>query len=290
MDRQDPREAAAPAARSNLRRASGPWPVLLVVLLLGGAGGAYWWMSRSSGEAPATAPDAPGQTAVLEVLEVPEVPAAAAVETAPPNDAPPLPPVTEADALIRQALAGVSPLGELAGWLKTEDLARRFVAAVNAVAEGESPRSSVAFLAPEGSFAIAERDGRSFVAASGYARYDLVARVFASVDVGAFKAAYGRLSPLFEAAYREIGRPGTTWEQTLGRAIGRLLETPVPAGEVELVRPKLVYEFADPQLEKLTPAQKHLLRMGPENMRRVQSKLRALAAALGIEPGLGGRP
>ncbi|HCF58262.1 MAG TPA: hypothetical protein DFS52_09755, partial [Myxococcales bacterium] len=243
MDRQDPREAAAPAARSNLRKSSGPWPVLLVVLLLGGGAGAYWWMSRSSGEAPATAPQAPPQAAA------PEEAAAAAVETAPPNDAPPLPPVSEADALIRQALAGISPLGELAEWLKTEDLARRFVAAVNAVAEGDSPRSSLAFLAPEGSFAVARRDGRTFVDPSSYARYDLAARVFASVDVGAFKAAYGRLSPLFEAAYREIGRPGTTWKQTLGRAFGRMLETPVPSGEVELVRPKLVYEFANPQLE-----------------------------------------
>ncbi|MGI5864141.1 MAG: DUF3014 domain-containing protein [Myxococcales bacterium] len=283
MDRQDSRETASPAARSNLRRSSGPWPVLIAVLLIGGAGGAYWWMSGSSVDTPATAPDAPPQAAA------PEVPAAA-VEPAPASDAPPLPPVAQADDLIRKALAGISPLGELASWLKTEDLARRFVAAVNAVAEGDSPRSSVAFLAPEGSFATVERGGRTFVDPKSYARYDLVARVFASIDVGALKAAYGRLSPLFEAAYREIGRPGTTWEQTLGRAIGRLLETPVPSGEVELIRPKLVFEFADPQLEKLTPAQKHLLRMGPENMRRVQSKLRAIATSLGVEPGLAGRP
>jgi hypothetical protein len=40
--------------------------------------------------------------------------------------------------------------------------------------------------------------------------------------------------------------------------------------------------MVDPELESLSQAQKHLLRMGPENILRIQSKLRELAKALGI--------
>ncbi len=42
------------------------------------------------------------------------------------------------------------------------------------------------------------------------------------------------------------------------------------------------YEFADPDLAELAPAQKQFLRMGPRNMRLVQAKLRAVAPRLGL--------
>ena len=44
------------------------------------------------------------------------------------------------------------------------------------------------------------------------------------------------------------------------------------------------YQYADPQVEGLTAAQKQLLRTGPRNVRMVQSALRQLALALGISP------
>ena len=42
------------------------------------------------------------------------------------------------------------------------------------------------------------------------------------------------------------------------------------------------YGFADPRLERLTAAQKQLLRMGPANARLVQGSLRTIALELGI--------
>jgi hypothetical protein len=45
------------------------------------------------------------------------------------------------------------------------------------------------------------------------------------------------------------------------------------------------YAFADEGLERLTGAQKHLLRMGPRNVRIIKEKLRGIALALGIPPG-----
>jgi len=42
------------------------------------------------------------------------------------------------------------------------------------------------------------------------------------------------------------------------------------------------YAFADALDERLTAAQKQVLRMGPENTRIVRAKLREIALALGI--------
>ena len=41
-----------------------------------------------------------------------------------------------------------------------------------------------------------------------------------------------------------------------------------------------MYRFVKPQLESLSPAQKQLVRMGPDNMRIVKRKLRELRDAL----------
>ena len=58
-------------------------------------------------------------------------------------------------------------------------------------------------------------------------------------------------------------------------------ETPIPDGPVAVTARGGVYGFADPRLEALSPAQKLLLRSGPDNARRVQTQLSAIAAALG---------
>jgi hypothetical protein len=60
---------------------------------------------------------------------------------------------------------------------------------------------------------------------------------------------------------------------------------PIVDGQVRLLPKGIGYRFADPNLERLTPAQKQLLRAGPRNVRIVQSALRQLAQALGVPPG-----
>ncbi|MGH7803806.1 MAG: DUF3014 domain-containing protein [Candidatus Binatia bacterium] len=42
------------------------------------------------------------------------------------------------------------------------------------------------------------------------------------------------------------------------------------------------YRFTDSRLEGLAPAEKHLVRMGPGNAKRVQAKVRELREALAL--------
>jgi hypothetical protein len=92
---------------------------------------------------------------------------------------------------------------------------------------------------------------------------------------------YKQLKPVIQEAYKDLGYPDTDFEDTLTKAIVELLKVPV-VKDVLLEKKIISYAMVDPELESLSQAQKHLLRMGPENILRIQSKLREFAQELGI--------
>lgn len=238
---------------------------VVVALILGGA----LWLGLRSGDGGEPSDD--GATPRDAV----------AAPTASEDSAPDLPPLEASDELVRRTVAGLSSRPELAEWLATEDLARRFVGAVVQVAAGRSPRDELETLEPEGNFEVQRRDTAAVVHPAAYDRYDPVAATVASLDTEGTAELYRRLRPLFREAYRDLGFSEGSFEGTLARAVEELLAVPVPEGPVHVVPDgATAYAYRDPALEELSPAQKHLLRMGPENIRRVQAKLRELADAL----------
>ena len=107
----------------------------------------------------------------------------------------------------------------------------------------------------------------------------------ASVDPAAAAQLYATLKPRTQEAYRDLGFPNGSFDRTLERAIVALLHTPVVDAAAR-VRPKGIgYAFYDERLESLSGPQKHLLRMGPRNVRVIKKSLRAIAVALGIPSG-----
>jgi hypothetical protein len=85
---------------------------------------------------------------------------------------------------------------------------------------------------------------------------------------------------VIEEAYRELGYPGTEFQETLEEAIDVLLKTPIPEGEILLEEKVTTYTFADPNLEALSDIRKHFLRMGPQNVRKIKAKLREIKEVL----------
>jgi hypothetical protein len=67
--------------------------------------------------------------------------------------------------------------------------------------------------------------------------------------------------------------------------VRHLLATPLPTGEPELSRGVESYLLRDQRLESLSPAQKHLLRMGPDNAAVILDKLREIAELLDLMGG-----
>lgn len=264
--------------RGGGRDGDGPnWPLIWVVILLVVALlGVYFGFFRGRKSATATA----ARPAIEAPASEPE-----AAETADPVEPEiDLPPLEASDAIVRELVSQLAQHPKLATWLASDELLQRFAAAVDNVAEGKSPRGHLAFLAPQGDFKGTERDGLAVVDRASYRRYDAPAQLFASLDAADVAKLYRTLKPLVSEAYRDLGYPSRDFDATLAEAIDELIATPLPDSEVALLPKVKSYEFADPSLEKLSPAQKHLLRMGPDNARRVQRKLAEIRDEIGLEP------
>ena len=77
-----------------------------------------------------------------------------------------------------------------------------------------------------------------------------------------------------------MGYPNGYFNDRLVEVIDNLLATPDPKGPIALVRPNVMYTYADPGLEGRSAGQKLLIRMGPENAKAVKAKLTELRAVI----------
>lgn len=243
-----------------------PLLIGLSVALLFGAGAMLYFKKPAPPSMPAQQTPAPATPAPAQPTEPAE----------------PLPPLAESDAFFRKKLAALlQSNAAVEGWLKTDDLIRRAAAATALVAAGDSPRESLAFLAPKQKFKMIKKGGRMVADPASFARYDAVASAVASLDAQGAAKLVEQLDPLFQQACAELGAMNCSFKDSLLRSIRHLCAAPVPEGEPALRAKVISYAYVDDRLEKLSKAQKHLLRMGPANQRKVQAKLRELGRALG---------
>lgn len=113
-----------------------------------------------------------------------------------------------------------------------------------------------------------------------YARYSILVDWFVMADPDAIVDLYRRYYPLLQKSYESLGYPQGYFNDRLVAVIDHLLETPIPEEPPLLVRPHVLFEYADPELEALSGGQKLLLRMGAENAMRTKQSLEALRARI----------
>ncbi len=131
-----------------------------------------------------------------------------------------------------------------------------------------------------GSTMVATQGEITTLAPENYERYAPLMRVVAATDPKALAVVYEHLYPLFQQSYEDLGYPGKYFNDRLVEVIDTLLQTPEVAGPVQLVQPKVFYEFADPDLEARPAGQKLLIRMGTANERTLKAKLREFRAEI----------
>jgi hypothetical protein len=250
-----------------IRNMNKPW-IWILLALAGGAAAALGW--RHFQPSPPSAPD--------YSQPAPSAPAAANVLTLP-----------QAEALVRAEAANISANPIVADWLRQEDVLRRFAAAVDAIACGRSPRESLSFMRPKHKFAVLRRLGEIFISPRAYARYDLAAGALASVNMERTAALIQRIEPALQEAYDELGHGRGTFRAALNGAINELLRVPTVTGDIALRAKIASYPMKDERLENLSLAQKHLLRMGPANIVKIQEQLRVLAQSLQLSVPAAGR-
>ena len=262
------REPAAPPPRESKARL---WPIAAVCVIIGAALIAFFVVRPSRG------PGVAGEEGGARESRAPE----ARRPLGPDVPSRELPPLDVTDPLVRELLAMLSSRPELATWLATDGLIRNFVASVDAVANGATPTAQLRRLAPARPFTTDRRGDRFVIDPRSYARYDGIAATVASLDAEALARVYATLRPRMQEAYQELGYPDGDIDRAVERALARLLDTPIVGEDAEVHPAPVLYQFSDPAIERLSAAQKQLLRMGPRNQRVIQDKLREVGQALG---------
>ncbi|TNJ35634.1 DUF3014 domain-containing protein [Arenimonas terrae] len=254
----------------------GPW---LAGLVLAASGGALWFFYPRGAPAPAPATAAPPPALATAPEAVPEVRHPIEQVAVPPAEsAEPLPALADSDAAALAALGALMAGTDPSNWLVPQFLVQRLVTTIDNLPKASMPRQVYAAQPVAGTLAVAQADGRRWLDAANYARYDTAVAVFEGADSRQLVAAYVRFYPLFQQAWAELGTGGQ-FNDRLVQVIDHLLAAPEIAGPIELVpaadgRPRLA--FADPRLEGASVGHKAMLRIGPDHAARVKTKLRQL--------------
>lgn len=192
----------------------------------------------------------------------------------------PLPELGASDAEYSQDLLTLS--AQLKQVLFKRQQIRKTVFSINDIAQGLRPPAKrlreIAFKQP---FSVTQEGGKMYISAQAYHRYDRLAQAINSIDKQGAVALYNKYLPLFQLVFDEFSFPKNYQVlDSIKAATGKIIQAPVIDGRIEVIRPTVRYKFADPALEKLSALDKQMLRMGPENTRMIQKKLRELIQAL----------
>jgi DUF3014 family protein len=254
------------------------WIVLIVLFFMSAVVVGYIVFQRQRTKTP---------LAVEAPVTAPAAPAPAKPATGPLVQAEniPLPPLAETDALVRQLLVKLSSHPKVLAWLATNGLIENFTVATLNLSDGKSPAlMHWRNLTPEGRFSVIKTPAGTSLDAKSYRRYDAYAAAINALDPPGTARLYLTLKPRIMEAYRNLGFPEGDFDPVLERAMHELITTPAISNEIPLREKVITYQFVDPNVESLSGAQKQLLRMGPENMRIVQNKLKDIAVQLGLHP------
>lgn len=258
---------------------------LLVLLVLAtGLAGAYWVFRAGippRANVPIIAQPEPAAESPKETGPIhPMAPSQSSAATD--RNLVPLPPLDDSDGYFLLALVDIfGP--DVRRAMVSEALIDKFVATVDNL-----PRSHVAEkIRPVGRLpdrflvnAVGD-DGEFLLKTDNFSRYDSLLILLEAADLELTVATYRRFYPLLQESYLRLGYPNGYFNDRVVEVIDHLLTTPQPTEPIRLVRPHVLYQFADADLEALSSGQKLLLRMGPDHtvrIKRVLSDLRALVA------------
>jgi len=252
---------------------------LAAVLILGSAAAWHWWPRIAPAPAPPPAVIAP---LPLEAEAEPQI-----ANPMPAGDspgAPLLPGLGESDQPFGSALTGLAGAGTLGTLLVPENLIRHLVATIDNLPRHKLGIELRPLRATPGTLRVAGDDFRASLEARNAARYAAPIAIARQLDLAALVRLYQSYYPLLQRAYQDLGYPRGYFNDRLVAVIDHLLATPVVPGPVELVRPKVFWEFADPELEARSAGQKLMLRVGAENAAVLRARLRELRALIAASP------
>ncbi|MEY3666039.1 MAG: hypothetical protein RLZZ153_2221 [Pseudomonadota bacterium] len=199
----------------------------------------------------------------------------------------PMPPTGDTPAANDRAIAGA--LSEIPGreqllrFAIPSEIVQRVVLTIDNLPADTMSMQYRAVAATPGSFVTERRANSTLISPSNAARYEAFVSMAMNLDARRLVMLYKRFYPLFQQEYRSIGYPNGYFNDRVVEAIDDLLATEMPDSVVSLTQPRVLFEYADPALERRSVGQRILIRMGPEHAARLKSKLREIRTALTSE-------
>ncbi|WP_371377271.1 DUF3014 domain-containing protein [Thalassotalea aquiviva] len=185
-----------------------------------------------------------------------------------------LPKLEASDEFILAKISEISWRKELLDLIVTEDVIRRAVVFTDNFARGDLAYTHLPVKEPDGSF-LTDTQGQDnevfTISDVNQQRYLPYIDLLNSFEPETLVAQFIQTKPLFEKAFNELGYPNLTFDDVLQQAIDRVLDMRVINEDVELVRPNVIYQYKDSDLEAMSPADKFLLRIGKENLLQLKA-------------------
>lgn len=250
---------------------------VIVLLVLGGAiGGMYYWNKKQ--QEGLMLPPVPPETTAPAPETAPEPQIRHPIRETPSEK--PLPLLEESDDALVEALTGFFGKKPVLEFFEVKEVVRRFVVTVDNLPRQKVPLRYRLLKPVAGQF-LATGEGENYLSnpenSRRYKSYVLLAE---AVDAKRLVAIYSRFYPLFQQEYKNLGYPKGYFNDRLVETIDDLLAAPEIPGRIKLVRPKVMYQFAHPELEELSAGQKIMIRMGVDNATRIKVHLRQLREEL----------
>jgi hypothetical protein len=192
----------------------------------------------------------------------------------------PLPPLDGSDKPLHDSLSelfGAKSVGEL---LRPDMIVRHIVVTVDNLPRKHAAIEMRPTKNAPGTFAVSGDEQSATINAANYERYVPYVHLLQSLNTEQFTSVYFHYYPLFQQSYEGLGYPNGYFNDRLVAAIDDALAAPDVRGPVALVRPNVMYQYADPKIESLSSGQRLMVRLGPDNEAVVKAKLRELRAAV----------
>jgi hypothetical protein len=186
----------------------------------------------------------------------------------------PLPSLEESDNKIMEILAEIFGDDLVDLIFKQTGLIHRFVVTIDTLPNKKLANKFRLVPPVSGKFLVQkDSSGKITVDPNNFTRYSTYMELLNTLETEQFVKWYTRFYPLIQEAYDALGYKNRYFNDRFIFVIDHLLETPEVIGAVQLARPKVFYEYADPALEALSAGQKTLFRIGPANAAIVKAKL-----------------
>ena len=191
-------------------------------------------------------------------------------------EAEPLPSLNDSDSAVLAGLASVELGASLLRLIAPDDIIRKFVVFTYNVAQGELPQVEYPLRDVSGELVVEEIDTNLYeMAPATFRRFDGMVDTLVGLEPEQAMTVYRALRPLFQEAYAELGLGSGNFDEVLVQAIDQIMMADTATGPFQLIKPSVMYLYAEGRIEDMSPVEKQLLRLGPENTEKLKGRLPA---------------